>query len=442
MTETGKFFPAIQAATRATEIAPDWPEAYVTLGRAQLNFGEFKLAVQSFEKAQLIVYEKATKCNAQIGSATNTVPSHNHETHSSESQIEKKESSQENEQRDAEEEVKSNQGVNGSTHNFETQETEQEGLNSSWPSQIHNHTNQHTHESSNTVLWNNVEVETDSDVETNHSVTSRALPHFNDDASVEAVRGTPDSFTSEPPLLGINAHSITRPIPHPPHRTQSWIPRTVASVTSNDAAPVPVFPSSPSLVSLTDSRAANPPSDGSRSPDSRSNVSLPGYLSVGSLSGCWSPTMHSLVPSDTGINEIPEQWVSSAAESRSPASETTGPINSVGNAIDMDVYVSAERHEQKSNERDQENDQISVNFNVEEQNFPQLHMQSASLNSQAQLNSTENTTLSPLQLPEREVIHLQISSPLRDLLSDIETDLRRAKELLQHHTETQENSEQ
>jgi hypothetical protein len=42
--ELGEWFPAVTAATRATELAPQWAPGWLTLGRAQLNFGEFDLA--------------------------------------------------------------------------------------------------------------------------------------------------------------------------------------------------------------------------------------------------------------------------------------------------------------------------------------------------------------------------------------------------------------
>jgi tetratricopeptide (TPR) repeat protein len=40
--------------TGATEIDPSWAEAWTTLGRAQLNFGEPDSAIRSFESALLI----------------------------------------------------------------------------------------------------------------------------------------------------------------------------------------------------------------------------------------------------------------------------------------------------------------------------------------------------------------------------------------------------
>ena len=55
--ELGKDFEALQAATRATRLLPQMTEAYLTLGRAQLNYGEPGLAQKSLEKVlQLQVY--------------------------------------------------------------------------------------------------------------------------------------------------------------------------------------------------------------------------------------------------------------------------------------------------------------------------------------------------------------------------------------------------
>ncbi|KAH9326671.1 hypothetical protein KI387_006849, partial [Taxus chinensis] len=49
--EIGETWKALQAATRATELQPSWPEAWLTLSRAQLNFGEPELSIQSSKKA-------------------------------------------------------------------------------------------------------------------------------------------------------------------------------------------------------------------------------------------------------------------------------------------------------------------------------------------------------------------------------------------------------
>ncbi|MED6216807.1 hypothetical protein PIB30_011398 [Stylosanthes scabra] len=49
--EIGDAWNALKAATRATELEPSWAEAWVTLGRAQLNFGEPDNAIESFDAA-------------------------------------------------------------------------------------------------------------------------------------------------------------------------------------------------------------------------------------------------------------------------------------------------------------------------------------------------------------------------------------------------------
>lgn len=49
--EVGEAWNALKAATRATELEPKWAEAWVTLGRAQLNFGEPDSAIESFDRA-------------------------------------------------------------------------------------------------------------------------------------------------------------------------------------------------------------------------------------------------------------------------------------------------------------------------------------------------------------------------------------------------------
>ncbi|KAL0927054.1 hypothetical protein M5K25_001208 [Dendrobium thyrsiflorum] len=52
--EIGDTWNALKAATRATELEPAWSEAWITLGRAQLNFGEPGMAIESFDKALVI----------------------------------------------------------------------------------------------------------------------------------------------------------------------------------------------------------------------------------------------------------------------------------------------------------------------------------------------------------------------------------------------------
>ncbi|ONK57981.1 uncharacterized protein A4U43_C09F6420 [Asparagus officinalis] len=49
--EMGDSWSALKAATRASELEPLWAEAWITLGRAQLNYGEPDLAIKSFDKA-------------------------------------------------------------------------------------------------------------------------------------------------------------------------------------------------------------------------------------------------------------------------------------------------------------------------------------------------------------------------------------------------------
>ncbi|XP_054796239.1 uncharacterized protein LOC129301673 isoform X2 [Prosopis cineraria] len=49
--EIGDAWNALKAAMRATELQPSWAEAWVTLGRAQLNFGEPDCAIVSFDRA-------------------------------------------------------------------------------------------------------------------------------------------------------------------------------------------------------------------------------------------------------------------------------------------------------------------------------------------------------------------------------------------------------
>jgi tetratricopeptide (TPR) repeat protein len=46
-----KNFQAIQWATKSTELNPSYVDGWITLARAQLNFGEIELAVDSFSKA-------------------------------------------------------------------------------------------------------------------------------------------------------------------------------------------------------------------------------------------------------------------------------------------------------------------------------------------------------------------------------------------------------
>ena len=48
--ELGRDYEALKAATRATQLSPTMAEAFLTLGRAQLNYGEPQLAQQSLER--------------------------------------------------------------------------------------------------------------------------------------------------------------------------------------------------------------------------------------------------------------------------------------------------------------------------------------------------------------------------------------------------------
>ncbi|XP_076462331.1 tetratricopeptide repeat protein 33-like isoform X2 [Babylonia areolata] len=50
----GEVFPAVQTAQQAVNADPTWWVARQTLGRAQLNLGEVKLAIRSFSKAVLL----------------------------------------------------------------------------------------------------------------------------------------------------------------------------------------------------------------------------------------------------------------------------------------------------------------------------------------------------------------------------------------------------
>ncbi|TXG53055.1 hypothetical protein EZV62_022224 [Acer yangbiense] len=52
--EVGDAWNALKAAIRSTELEPSWAEAWITLGRAQLNFGEPDSAMESFDKALAI----------------------------------------------------------------------------------------------------------------------------------------------------------------------------------------------------------------------------------------------------------------------------------------------------------------------------------------------------------------------------------------------------
>ncbi|KAL3641206.1 hypothetical protein CASFOL_016174 [Castilleja foliolosa] len=66
--ELGDAWSALKAATRATELEPRWAEAWITLGRAQLNFGEPDCAVESFDKALAIKPDCDAKVDRQTAS--------------------------------------------------------------------------------------------------------------------------------------------------------------------------------------------------------------------------------------------------------------------------------------------------------------------------------------------------------------------------------------
>eukprot|EP00743_Colponemidia_sp_Colp-15_P008333 GILK01009050.1.p1 GENE.GILK01009050.1~~GILK01009050.1.p1 ORF type:complete len:322 (-),score=24.17 GILK01009050.1:27-992(-) len=49
--ELEDYFMGIESASAAVQLAPDWADAHVTLGRAQRNYGELELAARSFQTA-------------------------------------------------------------------------------------------------------------------------------------------------------------------------------------------------------------------------------------------------------------------------------------------------------------------------------------------------------------------------------------------------------
>ncbi|CAA0831694.1 Tetratricopeptide repeat (TPR)-like superfamily protein [Striga hermonthica] len=63
--ELGDAWSALKAATRATELEPSWAEAWITLGRAQLNFGEPDCAIESFDRALAIKPDSEAKDDRQ-----------------------------------------------------------------------------------------------------------------------------------------------------------------------------------------------------------------------------------------------------------------------------------------------------------------------------------------------------------------------------------------
>lgn len=52
--ERGEWFEAVKEAEKVVGLLPEWSIGWQTLGRAQLGFGEPKLALASFEKASEI----------------------------------------------------------------------------------------------------------------------------------------------------------------------------------------------------------------------------------------------------------------------------------------------------------------------------------------------------------------------------------------------------
>lgn len=51
LSELQELYPAVYTAERAVSADPTWWESRQTLGRAQLNLGEIKSAINSFQKA-------------------------------------------------------------------------------------------------------------------------------------------------------------------------------------------------------------------------------------------------------------------------------------------------------------------------------------------------------------------------------------------------------
>lgn len=46
-----EFFAAVESAVKATKLAPAWPEGFLTLARAQINFGELDLGLETLKRA-------------------------------------------------------------------------------------------------------------------------------------------------------------------------------------------------------------------------------------------------------------------------------------------------------------------------------------------------------------------------------------------------------
>ncbi|KAK2366838.1 tetratricopeptide repeat protein [Trifolium repens] len=67
--EIGEAWNALKAAIRATELKPSWAEAWVTLGRAQLNYGEPDNAIESFDRALSPKALKAKEAQKKVAQA-------------------------------------------------------------------------------------------------------------------------------------------------------------------------------------------------------------------------------------------------------------------------------------------------------------------------------------------------------------------------------------
>ena len=64
--ELGRTFEAIKSSTAATELAPNFAAAFLTLGRAQLNFGEPGYAIHSLERAKKMDFQGEVAAAATV----------------------------------------------------------------------------------------------------------------------------------------------------------------------------------------------------------------------------------------------------------------------------------------------------------------------------------------------------------------------------------------
>jgi predicted Zn-dependent protease len=71
--EMDQVFPAVQAATMAVTLAPHWPEGYLTLARAQLNYGEVELAIENLTHL-LRIDSQNSIAKAELLSAQDLLP--------------------------------------------------------------------------------------------------------------------------------------------------------------------------------------------------------------------------------------------------------------------------------------------------------------------------------------------------------------------------------